>query len=321
MDINGKRILVYDPITASTTSMQLSQLVGFAIPTTETRKRKDGTMLYLIVGLEDRVVEINFTDQTIIRTIAEIPADIKENSRFNDGKASPTGLLYAGYMNLKWREGYGGHFFKLNEEHSQFQTLLKPTELGLPNGLAWVSEKKMYVIDSLKNTISMYETSDETQGDKDSQFPVAHTEEITTLGCCSEENKNFEELSVIYKLDAEYVKAGGMLDGMTIDSEGKLWVAIPGCSCILRIDPETQKVIYKLLLPIKKPTAVAFGGPHLESLYITTRNEDASNEPKGLLYRCKIDGIRGMSAGHQIKMSSKEYKCCFLPYLMNAIRF
>lgn len=282
-------------------------------------------MLYLLVGLEDRIVEVNFTEQKIIRTIVEIPIDIKDtNSRFNDAKASPDGVLYCGYMHLKWREGNGGHFFKMkNDGSNALQTLLKPIEIGLPNGLAWVSKNSkessnMYIVDSMKNTITMYNAIDNQPNVKDSEpFGVSTSKEIA---CCAETNDyTFDEVSVIYSLEDEYINAGGVLDGMTIDSEGKLWVAVSGCSCILRIDPITRKVCYKLITPITKPTALTFGGRNLELLYITSRNEDASNEPQALLYCCQIEGIKGMSAGNQVTISRKEFSCCSLPDYLNPL--
>lgn len=295
-------------------------------------------MLYLLVGLEDRIVEVNFTEQKIIRTIVEIPIDIKDtNSRFNDAKASPDGVLYCGYMHLKWREGNGGHFFKMkNDGSNALQTLLKPIEIGLPNGLAWVRPKKttttttnegrtsndskessnMYIVDSMKNTITMYNAIDNQPNDKDSESFSTPKE----IACCAETNDyTFDEVSVIYTLEDEYINAGGVLDGMTIDSEGKLWVAVSGCSCILRIDPITRKVCYKLITSITKPTALTFGGRNLELLYITSRNEDSSNEPQALLYCCQIEGIKGMSAGNQVTISRKEFSCCSLPDYLNPL--
>lgn len=315
VDINGKRILVYDLQSNVTTSMQLSQMVGFAIPTTTTRK---GGSLYLIVGLEDRIVEVNFTDRTIIRTIAEVPTNVPEisNSRFNDGKASPSGKLYAGYMHLKWREGNGGHFFRFDENKYQFKTLLDSTESGLSNGLAWatVNDKSvMYLVDSLKNIITMYRT-DDTAGDNEPEnFDGSTPKDIS--GCCSEIKSKIEPISIVYTLDDEYINAGGMLDGMTIDNEGKLWCAVPGCSCILRIDPILKKVCYKLVVPIKKPTACTFGGKNLDYLYITARNADAANnEPNEHLWCCKLEGIKGVSAGNQVKINHQEKRCCFPDY-------
>ena len=326
VDINGKRIIVYDPKTNSSSSMQMSQMVAFAIPTNETRKRKDGTMLYLVVGLEDRIVEVNFTDKIIMRTISEIPSTILNQKdsdsiflRFNDGKASPDGELYAGYMHIKWREGNGGYLFRLDNQNGHLKTLISPTDLGLPNGLAFttINDKScVYFIDSQRNTINLYEVFHDHKTNEPDLFGV-NTAEI----CCNDGSANVHEfkfVSTVYNLEAEYINKNGMLDGMTLDSDGKIWVAVPGCSCILRIDPLTNKVIYKLMLPVIKPTACTFGGSELESLYITTRNPDGSNEPQALLLRCKIDGIKGAHAGHEVKIS-RENNCCKLPDMLSAL--
>jgi sugar lactone lactonase YvrE len=74
--------------------------------------------------------------------------------------------------------------------------------------------------------------------------------------------------------------------GMTIDSEGKLWVASWGGSCVARIDPSTGDVLTEIQLPAKYVTSVAFGGETLSDLYITTaRNLIPENEREG-----KVDG-------------------------------
>lgn len=326
VDINGKRIIVYDLITDSSSSMQMSQKVAFAIPTTETRKRKDGTMLYLVVGLEDRIVEVNFTDKIIIRTISEIPSTILHQKdsdsimlRFNDGKASPDGEIYAGYMHIKWREDNGGYFFRLDHQNGSLKTLLGPQDLGLPNGLAFATINNkpcVYFIDSQKHTINLYEVCHDNKLNEPDLFGV-NTAEI----CCNDGSvsvNEFKFVSTVYNLEAEYINKDGMLDGMTLDVEGKIWVAVPGCSCILRIDPLTNKVIYKLMLPVLKPTACTFGGLELDNLYITTRNADGSELPQALLYRCKIEGIKGAHAGHEVKIN-RENNCCTLPNVLNAL--
>jgi sugar lactone lactonase YvrE len=89
-------------------------------------------------------------------------------------------------------------------------------------------------------------------------------------------------------------------DGMTIDAEGKLWVAHWGGSMIGRWDPETGELIARIEVPAPNVTSCAFGGPDLNILYITTAGGD---DPKmlekyplaGSVFRA-YPGVKGVKA-------------------------
>ena len=91
----------------------------------------------------------------------------------------------------------------------------------------------------------------------------------------------------------------GKPDGMTVDEEGCLWVAIFGGSCVNRYDLKGKK-IDTIKLPASCVTSCVFGGENLDILYITTARfklskEDKINEPlAGALFKTKLDtrGIR-----------------------------
>jgi sugar lactone lactonase YvrE len=61
----------------------------------------------------------------------------------------------------------------------------------------------------------------------------------------------------------------GVPDGLTVDAEGFVWTAIWGGSCLERYDPQ-GKLARSLAVPVEFPTSMAFGGPELEDLYITS---------------------------------------------------
>ncbi|MCG0040872.1 SMP-30/gluconolactonase/LRE family protein, partial [Escherichia coli] len=73
-------------------------------------------------------------------------------------------------------------------------------------------------------------------------------------------------------------------DGMTIDQNGMLWVALFGGSRVVHIDPFQKKEINSISVPAKYVTCCAFGGRDLKTLYITTATEqmtenDSYNQP------------------------------------------
>ena len=99
----------------------------------------------------------------------------------------------------------------------------------------------------------------------------------------------------------------GAPDGMTIDSEGKLWIAFWGGYAVYRYDPQTGRILQKIDLPARNITSCAFGGKDLDILFITTSSLDMSiNEQNqlpdaGKLFSVK-PGVKGVKANF-IKLS------------------
>ena len=70
----------------------------------------------------------------------------------------------------------------------------------------------------------------------------------------------------------------GYPDGMNIDIEGKLWVALWGGSAVIRIDPSQGTITDLYRLPTSHITNCTFGGDDHRDLYITTAKEGLSKE-------------------------------------------
>ncbi|PXY24888.1 MULTISPECIES: SMP-30/gluconolactonase/LRE family protein [Prauserella] len=75
----------------------------------------------------------------------------------------------------------------------------------------------------------------------------------------------------------------GLPDGLAVDAEGSIWLAIWGPGQVWRLDPRTGKVTATVNVPTPCTTSCAFGGPGLSILYITTANHEQP-EGGGLLY-------------------------------------
>ena len=92
----------------------------------------------------------------------------------------------------------------------------------------------------------------------------------------------------------------GFPDGMTVDTEGFLWVAHWGGSRVSRYAPDGG-VARIVPMPVPNVTSVTFAGPELSTLYITTAREGMTPEQleaapeAGGLYRVKTD-VRGSSS-------------------------
>jgi len=91
---------------------------------------------------------------------------------------------------------------------------------------------------------------------------------------------------------------GGIPDGLTVDSEGFVWSAYCGGWRVVRYNPE-GKVDREYRFPVANPTSCAFGGEHLDELYVTSANLGLSENEKeqypqsGDLFRLKV-GVTGI---------------------------
>ncbi len=92
----------------------------------------------------------------------------------------------------------------------------------------------------------------------------------------------------------------GAPDGLTVDADGDLWVAIYGGGRVQRYSPDGV-LRETLLVPAVQSTSCAFAGPLLNQLYVTTATEGWSEEERraapeaGLVYGFDTD-VTGCSA-------------------------
>jgi sugar lactone lactonase YvrE len=90
------------------------------------------------------------------------------------------------------------------------------------------------------------------------------------------------------------ITGGGSPDGLAIDEDDGVWVALWGGSAVHRYDDQGRLDLV-VDLPVSKVTACAFGGPELRTLFITTSRQglDPADEPEaGAVFRYDA-GVRG----------------------------
>lgn len=84
-------------------------------------------------------------------------------------------------------------------------------------------------------------------------------------------------------------------DGMTIDESGKLYVGTWGGARVFIIDPVKKAVIHEIPMPTPQVTSVAFGGPNLDILYVTTAGKPKPQAaPAGGLFKITGLGVKGL---------------------------
>ena len=169
------------------------------------------------------------------RLLAPVEADLPDR-RFNDGKCDPAGRLLAGSMAYDKRPGAGG-FYRLDPDGTTTQLL---DGITISNGLVWTPDGgTLYYIDTPTRRIDALD------------YDLA-------TGAISYRREHL-------RLDDD---EPGDLDGMTMDTDGGLWVALWNGYKVVRFAPDGG-IDVVVEMPASHVTSVMFGGPDLEDLYIT----------------------------------------------------
>jgi sugar lactone lactonase YvrE len=71
----------------------------------------------------------------------------------------------------------------------------------------------------------------------------------------------------------------GFPDGLTVDAEGFVWLALWGGAALRRFDPE-GRLERTIPLPVTHPTSCAFGGRGLDELYVTSARRPLSADER-----------------------------------------
>jgi sugar lactone lactonase YvrE len=162
--------------------------------------------------------------------------------RLNDGGCDPAGNFLVGTLAL---DGAGGHETLVRVERDQTVTVLDD-DLTLSNGLAWSADGALlYSVDSIPGTvwIRSYDAATGTTGPRREWLRVTD----------------------------------GIPDGICLDAEGHLWVAIWGAGQVRRFAPDGQ-LAGIVDVPAPHTSSVAFVGDGRDQLLITTATADLPAE-------------------------------------------
>ncbi len=182
--------------------------------------------------------------------------------RMNEGGCDPQGRFYCGTMAYDKTPG-AGCVYRLDPEGT-ITTVL--TGVTTSNGLVWSRDgRTAYYIDSPTRRIDALEF--------DAQ--------AGTFGA--------------RRVVADIESGAGTPDGLTIDSDGNLWVALFRGGAVRCYSPSGPLLVV-LDVPTPQPTACTFGGANLDELFITTSAEGLSSteHPQaGSVFRA-LPGVTGL---------------------------
>lgn len=166
----------------------------------------------------------------------------RDGNRFNDAACDPRGRLWAGTMSMTRTPGAAA-LYRVEHGGAPAVALAGAT---VSNGLDWdLDATRLYYIDSVTQRIDAI--------DFDLDRGVLGT------------RRRFAAI------DPE----DGLPDGLCVDAEGGVWVALFGGGAIRRYRPDGT-LDEHLPLPVTHPTSLAFGGPDLRDLYVTSARRDGN---------------------------------------------
>lgn len=157
-------------------------------------------------------------------------------NRFNDGKCDRRGRFWAGTMDDRLSERTAA-LYRFDADRSCRRM---ESGIGISNSLAWSPDNRtFYFADTLQRLIFAYD------------FDI-DSGEISNR-----------------RVFADMAGQPGDPDGSTIDAEGYLWNAQWDGWRLVRYAPD-GRIDRIVELPVQKPTSCMFGGPDLQTLYVTT---------------------------------------------------
>jgi len=214
----------------------------YDLPTTSVGSwafRRQGGML---LSLQDGLYSFNPVNGHTTRLLT-LESDISGH-RLNDGRADNLGRFWIGTMHDTVR-GATGSMYRVDPDLSVHKAF---DQVDIPNSTVFSPDDKlMYFADSPAKKIWVFD------------FDLA-------------EGRVFNR-----RLFVDCASDNGVPDGSAIDQDGCLWNANYGGGRIVRYTPQGN-IDRIVQLPVTQPTCCTFGGPNLDTLYITTARQKLTQE-------------------------------------------
>ncbi|MDP1721035.1 MAG: SMP-30/gluconolactonase/LRE family protein [Candidatus Nanopelagicaceae bacterium] len=181
--------------------------------------------------------------------------------RWNDAKVSPFGDLFLGTMAYD-AEVNAAAFYQLRSDGKYLRRLFG--DVTCSNGMAWSADGRlMYYIDTQLNRVDIFNVEEREISNR--RTLVTFTQDM------------------------------GLVDGMSVDAYGNLWIAFWGGSRIRCVDGNTGEILDEILCPAPFITSCVFGGKDLDQLVITSasKSTDLGDFPQAGMVFIAQPGVRG----------------------------
>jgi sugar lactone lactonase YvrE len=204
-----------------------------------------------------------FIDET--GSVCELadPEAGRSDVRMNDGACDPQGRFWAGTMAYDESPGAGA-LYRLELDGSCTTVL---TGLTISNGIGWSpGASTMYLNDSGTGCVYTFRFDGETGAISDRRTLV--------------------------RVD----QPGVVPDGLTVDEEGGIWVALWNGAAVNRYAPDGT-LLASVPLPVQRPTSCAFGGPGRDTLFVTSARTELDDDALARQpHAGKVFAIQGLGA-------------------------
>jgi sugar lactone lactonase YvrE len=187
----------------------------------------------------------------------------RRDTRMNDGACDSRGRFWAGTMSLRGGDTRTAALYRLDSDLRVTRIL---PGISVSNGIGWSpDDSTLYHVDSPRRRIDVYDFDPDTG-------TIARRRAVIPIAA---------EL--------------GTPDGLTVDAEGGIWIALWGGGAVVRISPEGV-LEQRIELPASHVTSCCFGGAGLASLFVTSASRGAPDEPlAGSVFACR-PGVHGLPA-------------------------
>ncbi|XP_011175815.1 regucalcin isoform X1 [Solenopsis invicta] len=279
VDINNQYIRRLDPATGVVTSVYIDHgPVGVVVPV-------DDTTDQLVAGSGKDIILVTWDgdsddSQVPIKVLCSVDF-AQAQTRINDGKVDSAGRFWLGTMGQEVNgvaASNQGTLYRVNEDLHPEKEI---SPVSISNGLAWnIEDDTFYYIDSPTRQVAAYDYNPN--------------------------NGTICNRRIVFDLNNTDLQ--GVPDGMTIDADGNLWIALFGGHHVIHVDPKTGQVLRKVKIPAENVTSVAFGGPLLDILYVTTSGFNLTAEQRkatphaGAVFAVKGLKVRGILANSFVMM-------------------
>jgi len=260
-DDAGQRLLIVDMLAGAVVDLASFEHpqrydVGSAVAAVIRRRRDGGFIVATEHGFS--LFDERFT---LVRRLADLLDD--PAIRLNEGGCDPAGRFFIGSMAYEQTSGAAA-VYRLDPDGSTRTVLAGVT---ISNGLQWSPDGALaYYIDTPTRRVDVFDV-DPADGSLHDRRPFVRLDDDVT----------------------------GDPDGMTIDAEGGLWVALWGGGAVQRFDASGALTEVVDVPGVTHTSAAAFGGPDLDTLYITSSRQHLADdaEPEAGAVFAARPGVRG----------------------------
>lgn len=259
VDITARKLYRWQAASGRVDHWVAPEMVGCIAPS-----RGGGWLCAMESGLfQMQTGEAGLLEGTQVATVEHS----RPGMRFNDGRCDRQGRFRAGTMLMDMRPGLPVGALYSHENSGE----LKPIVSGLvvPNGLAFSPDgRTMYLSDSHPQVQRIWAFNYDT----DTGRPFGR------------------------RLFVDMTPLPGRPDGAAVDEDGCYWICGNDAGVVHRFTP-AGKLDRSLRVPVKKPAMCAFGGPELDTLYVTSIRPDdidLSDQPLAGGVFALRPGVRGL---------------------------